>query len=56
MKNVFYKENWLLVGIQAHIGTPPIPLIKCDSESNEPKAGFIKVKLRINPTSATSDI
>ena len=44
------------MGIQVHFDPPPIHIIICDSESNKPKAGFIKGKVRINPTSAISNI
>ena len=44
------------MGIQVHFEPPPIHIIRCDPERNKPKAGFIKVKLRINPTSAISNI
>ena len=55
MNSAFHKKNWLLGDIKVHIETPPIPLIKCNTEKKSESA-LTKVKLRRNPTSFMLDI
>ena len=55
MDHVFHKKSWNLGMTQVHVEPPPIPLIKGKYDGKADK-DFVKLKLRRDPTSSTSDL
>ena len=55
MKNFSSKNGWMTGTTQAHVETPPTPILKKLHNGKSDKE-FLKLKLRRYPTSFTSDI
>ena len=55
MKNVSHKNIWNSGMTQVYVEPPPITLIKGKYDGNSDK-GFVKLKLRRDPTSNMSDL
>ena len=55
MKNVSSKKLWMAVVTHQHVDPPPIPLTQ-EIYYGKSNKTFVKLKLRRDPTSSTSDL
>ena len=55
MKNVSSEKGWMTGMTHPHVEPPPIPLIQETYDGN-PDKDLVKLKLRRDPTSSTSDL
>ena len=55
MKNVSSKKEWMTGVTHPHVEPPPIPLIQ-ETYYGKSDKYFVKLKLRRDPTSSTSDL
>ena len=53
--NVSSKKGWMTRMTHPYVDPPPIPLIK-EKHDGKSEKYFVKIKLRIDPMSSTSDL